>query len=39
MRETIAREIARVLGGYYPRAMVNPEVKPSARVGKLKEEK
>jgi len=37
-RESIAREIARVLGGYYPRAMVNPEVKPVARAGKLKEE-
>lgn len=38
-RGTIASEIARLLGEYYPRAMVNPEVKPSARAGKLKEEK
>jgi len=38
LRETIASEIARVFKGYYPRAIVNPEVKPTARAGHLKEE-
>jgi D-3-phosphoglycerate dehydrogenase len=37
LRKTIASEIARLLGGYYPQAIVNPEVKPTARAGKLKE--
>lgn len=38
-RETTASEIARLLQGYYPGIIVNPEVKPVARAGKLKEEK
>lgn len=38
LRTTIATEIARVLKGYYPKAIVNPEVKPTARAGQLKEE-
>ena len=38
LRETIASEIARLFSGYYPKAIVNPEVKPTARAGQLKEE-
>ena len=38
LREIIASEIARVLTGYYPKAIVNPEVKPTARAGRLMEE-
>ena len=34
MRETIAREIARVLTGGYPESIVNPEVRSVARAGK-----
>ena len=39
LRSTIADEIARVLNGYYPTAIVNPEIKSCARAGQLKEEK
>lgn len=35
-RETIATEILRVLTGYYPNVMVNPDVKRNARAGELK---
>ena len=38
LRVTIAAEIARVLKEYYPKTVVNPEVKATARAGQLKEE-
>jgi D-3-phosphoglycerate dehydrogenase len=37
LRETIANEIARVLSGFYPQVIVNPDVKLNARAGHLKE--
>ena len=38
LRVIIAAEITRVLKGYYPKTVVNPEVKATARAGQLKEE-
>ncbi len=38
LRRTIATEIVRLFKGYYPKAVVNPEVKATARAGQLKQE-
>ncbi len=37
-RKSMATDIARVLKGYYPKAFINPDVKPNARAGQLKDE-